>query len=156
MSNPSLPTGPASDQAWTILVADDDEMVHVVTELVLRGLTFEDRPVQLASTRSASETLSYLADHPEVAVLLLDVVMETDSAGLELIEDIRKRLAMRDLRIVVRTGQAGYSEPASVIESFDVNGFARKEALSHQELRDVVILGLRCYRDIRRAAGSAR
>lgn len=156
MPNPTESPNDDLEQSWTVLVADDDEMVHVVTELVLRDLTFDGMPVRLASARSAAQTRSYLEDHPEVAVLLLDVVMETHSAGLDLIHDIRNDLGLLNLRIVVRTGQAGYHEPSSVIEEFDVNGFARKEALKHQDLRDVVILGLRCFRDIRRAAGLAR
>ena len=135
-------------QPWVVLVADDDEMVHLVTELVLKDLTFEGRPIQLVRANSAAETRDFLQEHGGVAVLLLDVVMETVSAGLDLVPIIRSDLMNREIRIIVRTGQAGYEEQSSIIRRFDINGFARKEDLKHQDLRDNVILGLRAYRDI--------
>ena len=136
---------------WVILVADDDEMVHLVTELVLKDLTFEGRPIQLVRANSAAETREFLEEHGGVALLLLDVVMETVSAGLDLVPVIRSDLRNREIRIIVRTGQAGYEEQSSIIRRFDINGFARKEDLKHQDLRDNVILGLRAYRDIMNA-----
>ena len=138
----------SDDNAWVVVVADDDEMVHLVTELVLKDLTFEGRPVHLVSTTSAEETHRYLKENGSVAVLLLDVVMETASAGLDLVAVIRAELSDRKTRIIIRTGQAGYEDPSTVIERYDVNGYARKEQLKHQDLRDAVILGLRGYRDI--------
>jgi CheY-like chemotaxis protein len=136
------------DNEWVILAADDDEMVHLVTELVLKDLTFEGRSVKLVTTNSATETRDYLEHHPNVAVLLLDVVMETPSAGLDLVSAIRSELNNHAVRIIVRTGQPGYEDRSSVIQQFDVNGFTRKEELRHQDLRDAVILALRAYRDI--------
>ena len=133
---------------WVVLVADDDEMVHLVTELVLKDLTFEGRPIQLVRANSAAETRGFLEENGGVALLLLDVVMETVSAGLDLVPVIRSDLRNREIRIIVRTGQAGYEEQSSIIRRFDINGFARKEDLKHQDLRDNVILGLRAYRDI--------
>lgn len=41
-----------------VVVADDGEMVHLVTDFVLKDLTFEDRPVKLLNTSSAEETRS--------------------------------------------------------------------------------------------------
>jgi CheY-like chemotaxis protein len=136
---------------WVILVADDDEMVHLVTELVLKDLTFEGKPVRLIRAKSAEETREFLENHCGVAVLLLDVVMETLSAGLDLVPVIRGDLRNHELRIIVRTGQAGHEEQSSIIRRFDINGFTRKEELRHQDLRDTVILGLRAYRDIQNA-----
>lgn len=138
----------SDDNAWVVVVADDDEMVHLVTELVLKDLTFEGRPVRLVNTSSARETQSFLNDNGSVAVLLLDVVMETPSAGLDLVTIIRSELDDRRTRIIIRTGQAGYEDAATVIERYDINGYTRKEQLKHQDLRDAVILGLRGYRDI--------
>lgn len=149
-TQPSRETG-GHDDPWLVLVADDDEMVHLVTELVLKDLTFEGRPIRLETTNSAHETQEFLASNGHVAVLLLDVVMETPSAGLDLVPVIRSELGNRSLRIIVRTGQPGYESASTVIQRFDINGFERKEELKHQDLRDSVILGLRAYRDILRA-----
>lgn len=142
-SNNSTPRDP-----WIVLIADDDEMVHLVTELVLKDLTFDGRPVQLVATSSAEETREYLRTNHGVAVLLLDIVMETPVAGLDLVPVIRSELHNHAIRIIVRTGQVGYTYHSNVIDRFDVNGYVRKQDLKHQELRNAVILGLRGYRDI--------
>ena len=70
---------PSPQKAWKILVADDDEEVHAITQMVLRGLVFEGRSLQLISARSGAETLEQIVTHPDTAVLLLDVVIDRKS-----------------------------------------------------------------------------
>jgi CheY-like chemotaxis protein len=130
-------------------------MVHVVTKLVLKDLTFENKPVRLLNATSAAQTIEILRGNSDVAVVLLDVVMETLTAGLDAVPIIREELGNHDTRIIVRTGQAGYEDDSAVIREYDVNGFTRKEELRHEDLRDVVILGLRAFRDIQAAKASA-
>ena len=54
---------------------------------------------------SGEETQAMLRQHPDTAVLLLDVVMETDHAGLEVVRHIRQELKNPFVRIFLRTGQ---------------------------------------------------
>jgi CheY-like chemotaxis protein len=139
-----------------VLIADDDEMVHAVTKLVLKDLTFEGKPVELVKATSAAGTIEALRSRSDIALVLLDVVMETLTAGLDIVPVIREELENRDIRIIIRTGQAGYADESDVIRRLDVNGFTRKEELRHENLRDAVILGLRSYRDIQLAKAVQR
>ncbi|MFW6211946.1 MAG: response regulator [Spirochaetota bacterium] len=156
LHNHSLTTSSPTADKWLVLVSDDDEMVHVVTKLVLKDLSFEGKPVELMKAKSAAETIEILQKRSDVAVLLLDVVMETMTAGLDAVSVIREGLGNHDTRIIVRTGQAGYEDDSAVIREYDVNGFTRKEELRHEDLRDVVVLGLRAFRDIQAAKASAK
>lgn len=136
------------NKAWKILVADDDEEVHAVTRLVLRDLVFDGRPLHLLAAHSAAETLEKLSVDADVAVLLLDVVMETESAGLAIVRDIRERLGNRFVRIILRTGQPGQAPEKRVVIEYDINDYKEKTELTAQKLVTAVVSALRAYRDI--------
>ena len=89
---------------WRVLVVDDDEDVHEATALALRGLQILERPLELLHARSAAEALACLRREDDIAVILLDVVMETLTAGLDIIATIRGELGLGNARIVLRTG----------------------------------------------------
>lgn len=133
---------------WKLLIADDDEEIHVVTQMVLRDLVFEGRPVQLLAARSGREALQLLAEHTDTAVVLLDVVMETDDAGLDVAHKIRDTLENHLVRIILRTGQPGQAPEKSVVIDYDINDYKEKTELTAQKLMTAVISGLRSYRDL--------
>ena len=96
-----------SGPAWKVMIVDDEEEVHNVTHMVLDDYSFEGRGVELISAYSGAETLELFRQHPDTAVILLDVVMETDQAGLEVTRIIRDEIKNRFVRIILRTGQPG-------------------------------------------------
>ncbi len=138
-------------EPWTIVVADDEGDVHMITKLVLSGFLFEGRPVEIISSFSGQETIEILKEHPDTAVLLLDVVMENYTAGLDVVNAVRRELGNSDLRIVLRSGQPGYSNVSAIIREYDINDYVRKESLRQQDLKDRVLIALRSYRDIQNA-----
>ena len=89
---------------WKILVVDDDEDVHITTEQALNNLDLLGRTPQFLHAYSAAECAALLASEPDVAVILLDVVMETQDAGLKLVDKIRNELGLTMPRIILRTG----------------------------------------------------
>ena len=140
---------PAPDrEPWTVLVADDEGDVHLVTKMVLENLRFEDRPVRIVSTYSGEETLRWMEEHDQIAVLLLDVVMESYTSGLDVVNTVRGTQANHEVRILLRSGQAGYANVSEIVEQYDINNYLRKENLRHQDLKDAVLMALRSYRDI--------
>lgn len=155
---PSRPTGgtegrgeslaPPDHDSWVIMVVDDDEDVHRLTQLVLRDLRFEQRRVTFLHAYSASEAYALLTEHPETAVLLLDVVMETDHAGLDLVRDLRDKLHNHLVRIILRTGQAGQAPEFKVIAEYDINDYRDKTELTSQKLISSVTIALRGFRDL--------
>ena len=77
---------------WLILIVDDDHEVHAITRVVLGEMSFEERPVRFLSAYTARQARSLLVEHPGIAAILLDVVMETDDAGLKLVRHIREEM----------------------------------------------------------------
>ncbi len=136
---------------WKVLVIDDEEGIHGITRMVFRGYEFEQRPIELISAMSGAEARDLLIQHPDIALTLLDVVMETDSEGLRLVEYIRNDLNNRDIRIILRTGHPGYAPEAQVIVNYDINDYLSKAELSASRLLTSVVVGLRSYRDIKNA-----
>ena len=148
--------GSDSGASWKVLIVDDEEDVHVVTRLVLGDITFEDRKIVCLSAHSAQEGYDMLAASPDIAVVLLDVVMETNQAGLELVQRIREDLNNPFVRIVLRTGQPGQAPEREVITRYDINDYKHKTELTAQRLFTTVIAALRAYRGLRTIDRSKR
>ena len=144
------------DASWKVLIVDDEEEVHVVTRLVLGDIIFEDRRIVCLSAHSAQEGYEMLAASPDIAVVLLDVVMETNQAGLELVQRIREELNNPFVRIVLRTGQPGQAPEREVITRYDINDYKHKTELTAQRLFTTVIAALRAYRGLRTIDRSKR
>jgi EAL domain-containing protein (putative c-di-GMP-specific phosphodiesterase class I) len=110
---------------------------------------FSGIPVELHSAYSAAEAKAFLESHRDTALMLLDVVMETDDAGLRLITYVREQIGNADLQIILRTGQPGMAPEFEVIPRYDINGYFLKTELVAQKLRSIVISSLRAYRYIK-------
>ncbi len=130
---------------WCILVVDDDEEVHVVTRLALDGFRFAGRPVEVLSAYSNMAAQKVLGRRSDIALILLDVVMESDRAGLDLVRFVRGRLQNRMVRIVLRTGQPGQAPPREVISENDIDDYRTKTELTFDRLFVVVTAALRTY-----------
>ena len=136
---------PLDQRVWRILIVDDDADVHAVTRLALRNVSFKGRELELFSAYSGQEGYEMLRDIPDIALVLLDVVMETDDAGLLLAKRIRSDLGNEIVRVVLRTGQPGQAPEQRVIIEYDINDYKAKTELTTQKLFTTVIASLRAY-----------
>lgn len=150
------PPPAATAKPWKIIVADDDDAVHGISKMVLRDFRFEGRYLHLLSAHSAEATCKLVAEHPDAAILLLDVVMETDNAGLEVVRHVREVLRNPFIRIILRTGQPGQAPESWVVVNYDINDYKEKTELTAQKLVTTVIAALRAYRDIQTIEHSRR
>jgi diguanylate cyclase (GGDEF)-like protein len=139
---------PKEHGSWKILVVDDERQVHEVTRLALKNFKFEDKPLEIISAYSGQEAQRILDRHPDTAVLLLDVVMETNYAGLDLVKYIRENLHNLFVRIILRTGQPGEVPEISIIKGYDINDYKTKTELTQQKLFSALVTAIRSYRDI--------
>ena len=139
---------------WKVLIVDDEPSVHEMSRLILSGLTFEGRDVELISAGSAAQAREILARHRDVALALLDVVMETDDAGIALVRHIREQLADPDMQIVLRTGQPGMAPEGEIMRRYEINGYFLKTEITAQRLHSIVISGLRGWRHARGLRGA--
>ncbi|MCG7934912.1 MAG: DUF3369 domain-containing protein [Candidatus Thiodiazotropha taylori] len=136
------------NSAWRILIVDDEPDVHAVTELALEDLQFADQGIEFGHAYSAREAKEYLKQCPDTALILLDVVMESDQAGLELVNVIRNELNNDLVRIILRTGQPGQAPEREVILRYDINDYREKTDLTSLKLFSSVVSALRNYRDL--------
>ncbi|HSX59382.1 MAG TPA: DUF3369 domain-containing protein [Tahibacter sp.] len=141
---------------WKVLIVDDEPEVHNVTRLVLGNFRFAERPLELISAFSSREAEQLLARHDDAAVVLLDVVMESEQAGLDLVRTIREQIGNQFVRIVLRTGQPGQAPEHEVIAAYDINDYKEKTELTAQKLATTLYAALRAYRDMRTIEANRR
>jgi EAL domain-containing protein (putative c-di-GMP-specific phosphodiesterase class I)/CheY-like chemotaxis protein len=139
----------AEPPRWKVLLVDDEPEVHAVSRLILSGLNFEGREVELLGANSGAQAREILQRHGDVALVLLDVVMETDDAGIALVRHIREEQRNGDVQIVLRTGQPGMAPERDVVLRYEVNGYFLKTDITAQRLHSIVISALRSYRHAR-------
>ena len=141
---------PAPETApWTLLIVDDDPEVHSVTRLMLTHARIEGRGIKLLHAHSAAQAKPLLARNPDTALVLLDVVMETEHAGLDLAQYIRDQLGNDAIRIVLRTGQPGQAPAYDVIARYNIDDYVAKTDLTFERLQILVTTALRTYAQLR-------
>jgi len=137
-----------SERPWRVLLVDDDEQMHQITRIALSGFEFQDRKLELLSAFSAQQAKELLDAEANIAIALIDVVMETEHAGLDLVKYIRTEQNNRLIRLVLRTGQAGQAPEDVVIKEYEIDDYKEKTELTTQKLRTLLYSMLRSYRDL--------
>lgn len=132
----------------TILVVDDEPDVHDITRISLRSLRHGGRRPKLLSAYSAGEAEGILRERPDIAVVLLDVVMESDHAGLDLCRTLREELDNPFPRILLRTGQPGQAPEKQTIDTFDIDGYLPKAELTSGRLYSAARTALRTWQHL--------
>lgn len=144
----NLPEKKGSEKKYRVLIVDDDDEIHKITKIALRNFKFEENEVVFDDTYSMKETMAYFSEHQDIAVVLLDVVMESDDAGLNVVKYIRETLKNDKTRIILRTGQPGVAPEDKVMLEYDINDYKNKTDLTATNLTSSVRGCLRNYRDI--------
>jgi response regulator RpfG family c-di-GMP phosphodiesterase len=133
---------------WCVLLVDDDAEVHTVTKLALRGFEFQGKGLVLLSATSAKQGREIFEGRSDIALAIIDVVMETEHAGLDLVHCVRNTLDNHRTRLVLRTGQPGQAPEDKVIRDYDIDDYKEKTELTLQKLRTLLYSKLRAYRDL--------
>jgi signal transduction histidine kinase len=135
-------------QYWKVLLVDDEEEIHIVTRLALQDFSFAGRHLEFTSAHSGAEAKQLIKENPDTAIILLDVVMETDDAGLEVARYIRQELGNHFVRIILRTGQPGLAPERRVLKMYDINDYRAKTELTQDRMFSVIYTALSSYRDL--------
>lgn len=153
-------TGTASEDSnarkWKIAVIDDDPAVHDGTRFALSDYSLNGQSLEILSAYSAAEGRKLMAEHGDIAAVLLDVIMETDVAGLELVEFIRNEIRNETVRIILRTGQPGQAPERRVIVQYDINDYKAKTELTADKLFTSLTAALRSYQQLERMVQTRR
>lgn len=133
---------------WKLLIVDDEKEIHNITKLAISHTVFEKKKLHILNAYSGKEAREIIRDNPDIALILLDVVMEEEDAGLKLVKYIREDLQNSTVRIVLRTGQPGMAPEEKVIIDYDINDYKSKTDLTVARLFTTIIASLRSYRDL--------
>jgi diguanylate cyclase (GGDEF)-like protein len=145
----SHPVTPVITGVWNVLVVDDDEEIHAVTRLALSDLIVNDKTLHFIHAYSGEEALKIIAEMgSSLAIILLDVVMENDDAGLMVARKMREEMGIMEPRIILRTGQPGYAPEEQIIKDYDINDYKTKTELTRSKLVTTIISSLRAYQQL--------
>ena len=134
---------------WNVLVVDDEESAHDITTLALHNFEFKGKGLNFVSAYSAKEAIEILEKNQDFALIFLDVVMETQDAGLLVVQYVRDVLQNNRIRIVIRTGQPGEAPEREIIDLYDINDYKEKTELSVDKLYTTIRTALSQYKQIK-------
>ncbi|MEC4747843.1 response regulator receiver protein [Methylomicrobium sp. Wu6] len=134
---------------WPVLLVDDEPDVLAISKLAMKNFEVYGLPLKIYTACSKQEAIWLINDDVEVgcslAVAMLDVVMETERAGLELCDFIRNNLGNKLTQIYIRTGQPGIAPEREVIDRYDINGYFTKVEATEDKLYSLIKSSIRQY-----------
>ena len=133
---------------WKVLVVDDNPDVHAATDYALKDVSIFGRPLKTISAHSVDEAIVRAEEHEDIAVSMIDVVMETDDAGMKLVKALRNK-GFSDMRLVLRTGYPGYAPELAVVTDYEIDGYHTKDELTRTRLISLLTTSIRAYDSIR-------
>jgi diguanylate cyclase (GGDEF)-like protein len=145
-----------AERVWRVLIVDDEPDVHMTTVLAISDAEILGRRLEFLHANSAREGREVLEREHDIAVILLDVVMEETDSGLKLVETIRRDLDLKEVRIILRTGQPGYAPESDAVRDFDINDYKTKGDLTRNKLFASLTAAIRSYQQIHAINASRR
>lgn len=134
-----------------ILIVDDQEDIRLITRMSLRRLKWKDLPLDLHVASSGAESIAFVQAHPDTQVVIMDIMMEHDQAGLEAIEALYAMYPR--IQFIVQTAQAGLLSEHEVICQYPITNYLTKSAESSQRLGSMVLLALKNYERLGEGCG---
>lgn len=134
--------------SWRVLIVDDEPDIHTVTQMALKYFEMENKKIEFLHAYSGLEAQEVVAREEDIALIFLDVVMETDEAGLTFVKWLREEEKNLITRVVLRTGQPGQAPEEDVIMKYDINDYKQKSELNSTKLFTAVVTAFRAYRDL--------
>ena len=138
---------------WDVLVVDDEEDVLIVSKLALKSMKVFGLGINVITAKSKSEAIERLKALPQygglgglkssLAVAFVDVVMESDTAGLELCQYIREEMRNRLTKLIIRSGQAGKAPETDVVDRYDISAYVSKVDATDDRLYSMVKCAIR-------------
>ena len=135
-------------ETWKVLIADDYPVTHSVIECALLDLIVLDRRLEYIHAYSEQNACQLINDNPDIVLVLVNVEMDSETAGLNVVKYIRDTLCRQDIRIVLRTDQLEYSIEESVIKDYDINDYQTKADLTRRKLMTTVYTAIRSFQQI--------
>ena len=132
---------------WIILIVDDEESIHENLKFTLRRMVHANKEIVLLHAYSAKEAKKIIAENPTIAVIVLDVMMERDDAGLSFVQFLRDEANNKDTRVLLYTGQPTIAPKREVAEKYIIDGYLDKNSTDNNDCYVAVRLALKSYEE---------
>lgn len=133
---------------YEVLVVDNDREVHFLTKAALKDYEFNGKRLNIHCVDGGDEAVEYMRQHPQTALILMDVVME--STGTDAISRIRTELCNSQVRIIARTGNPRLAPEKALMENPFIDGYVPKLIGSNHQLVLVTRAALKSYDELRK------
>jgi len=143
-------TEPVIGPDWIVLIVDDDQDIHAAIRLAVGRGRFFGRKIEFCSANSAAEALKVVSeiDRSRLVLAFVDVIMEHDTAGLELVGKLRAQFGT-PLQIVLNTGQPHLTPAEEAARKYEISGYLSKLEATPERLRTVIHVAIRNFRKFR-------
>lgn len=145
------PSKENNEDSWKILISDDEEDIHLLTKTVLKNFTYKNKSIEFLSAYSGEDTVEVLKNNKDIVLVLLDVIMESDDAGLKVVKRIREDLNNDLIQIILRTGQPGMVPENKIVMEYAINDYKEKTELTSNKLVTSITTAIRSYENIKKA-----
>lgn len=143
-----LPNKSNGNGKWKLLVVDDEKEVHSVTKLALKDFEFLGKGLDFINAYNGKDAIALMEQNPDIALILLDVVMEAEDSGLQVAKHIRETIKNNLVRIIIRTGQPGLAPPKDVVLNYDINDYKEKSELTSGNLFATIVSAIKSHQRI--------
>ena len=111
---------------WKVLITDDQEMIHVMIKHYLKDYQFQGIGLQFIDSFSCKDAKSLLNNNPDIAVVILDVMLEEPDSGFQIVQYIRETLNNKLLKIIMLTGNLDIEKAKFFFMTYDIDIYCPK------------------------------
>ncbi len=135
------------ENKWKILIVDDEEFIHDNLEMNLEDLIYDNKNIRFLHAFSAKEAKDVLLHNPDIAIIILDVMMEENNSGLNFVKLVRQEIKNQDVRIILHTGQPGIAPKKEVSQEYIIDGYLDKNISDNDDCYVAIRIALRSYQE---------
>lgn len=128
-----------------LLIVDDDTEVLLATKMCLKRARYQDGRFAISTASSGHEAVETMRQDPDIAVVIIDQIMEEDTAGLEACRRIREELRLSRPRLILRSGLAMVSDIPKDLESLSLTAVLPKGEMTPESILQQVTEALDAY-----------
>lgn len=131
---------------WVVLSVEDNALFQQTLVHTLKNMLIHGHSLEVLTASNSAEARLMLEQRADINLVFLDVVMETDDAGLQLVNVIRHTLNNPIIRIILLTGQPGQAPSRQVMERYDIDDYWTKTELREDNLFNTLNGNLKTWR----------
>lgn len=135
-----------TNQVFNVLIVDDEPDIHAAIKMSIKHETVLGCPLNILSAHSKAEAMSLMKSFDgEISLIFLDVIMETENAGFELLAEIRQSNDFPQPQVAMVTGQAGLTSELDATRTYEINAYLPKSDLTPYRLINILNTLIRSY-----------